>query len=272
MANELEGRVAIVTGAGRMRSIGRHIATTLAAAGASVVITGTGRSPGQFPEDEQKAGWRDIDSVADEIRAAGGVALPMVVNITDEDAVQRMIDDTINNFGRLDIVVNNAAMSRGKDRVPIVDLDLATFQQVHTINVTGTFLVSRAAARAMIAQDQGGNIINISSTASRQANPSVGAYSSSKAAINCLGRVMARELASHQIRVNTICPGITDTSRLDDVPRGPEFDAYVTKLAPLGRADDGTQTAELALFLASDRASWITGQSMMADGGNIWGN
>ena len=271
VAGELSGKVAIVTGAGRMRSIGRRIATTLALAGADVVVTGSGRQPDSYPDDEKAAGWRDIDSVAEEIRAMGGKALPAIANISDEESVDRLISGTLDAFGRLDILVNNAAMSRGSDRRPVVELDLETFRKVYSINVDGTFLMSRAAARAMLAQGTGGNIVNISTVASRTAGPRLGAYASSKAAINTLGRVMALELAGDNIRVNTICPGFNDTSRLDDLPRGEAFDKMVKDMVPLGWADDGTQVAELTLFLASDRARWITGQTLMADGGRVWG-
>ena len=268
---ELDGKVAIVTGAGRMRSIGRRIATTLARAGASVVVTGSGRPPESYPDDEKAAGWRDIESVADEIRAMGGKALTAIIDISDEQGVDRLMGDTLDAFGQLDILVNNAAMSRGTDRRLVVDLDLETFRKVYAINVDGTFLMSRAAARTMLAQGTGGNIVNISTVASRTAGPKLGAYASSKAAINALGRVMALELAASNIRVNTICPGFNDTSRLDDLPRGEAFDQMVKDMVPLGRVDDGTQVAELTLFLASERARWITGQTLMADGGRVWG-
>jgi 3-oxoacyl-[acyl-carrier protein] reductase len=270
-AGELSGKVALVTGAGRMRSIGRRIAVTLARAGAAVVVTGSGRPPASYPDDEKAAGWRDIESVAEEIRAMGGKALTAVTDISDEKSVDNLIGNTLDAFGHLDILVNNAAMSRGTDRMPVVELDLETFKKVYAINVDGTFLMSRAAARTMLAQGNGGNIVNISTVASRTAGPGLGAYASSKAAINALGRVMALELAGNNIRVNTICPGFNDTSRLDDLPRGEKFDQLVKEMVPLGWADDGTQVAELTLFLASDRARWITGQTLMADGGRVWG-
>ena len=269
---ELSGRVAIVTGAGRMRSIGRQIANTLAAAGAAVVVTGTGRPPSSFPEEEKAVGWQDVESVAADIRDQGGRALPLAVNISDETSVQQAIQRTLDAFGRLDILVNNAAMSRGSDRVPVVDLDFSVFKKIYDVNVNGTFLMSRAAAQVMLQQGQGGNIVNISTIATRTASPNLGAYASSKLAINGLGRVMAMELAKDNIRVNTICPGFNDTSRLSDLPRGEAFDKMVAEQVPLGRADDGTQVAELTLFLVSDRAKWITGQTMMADGGRVWGH
>lgn len=271
MDKELSGKVAIVTGAGRMRSIGRKIATTLARAGASVVITGTGRSPDSFPEDEKLAGWRDIESVADEIRENGGKALPLITDISSEASTAETMRKTLDTFGKLDVLVNNAALSRGTDRVPVVDLDFEMFKKVYDVNVNGTFLMSKAAARAMLDQGGGGNIVNISTVASRTASARLGAYASSKLAVNGLGRVMAMELAKDNIRVNTICPGFNDTSRLDDLPRGAAFDKLVEDMVPLGWADDGTQTAELTLFLVSDRAKWITGQTLMADGGRVWG-
>jgi 3-oxoacyl-[acyl-carrier protein] reductase/meso-butanediol dehydrogenase/(S,S)-butanediol dehydrogenase/diacetyl reductase len=254
-----------------MRSIGRRIATTLAQAGAAVVVTGSGRPADTYPDDERAAGWRDVDSVAEEIGMAGGRALATVADISDEASVDRLLGDTLAAFGQLDILVNNAAMSRGSDRRPVVELDLQTFRKLYAVNVEGTFLMSRAAARTMLAQGSGGNIVNISTVASRTAGPKLGAYASSKAAINTLGRVMALELAGDNIRVNTICPGFNDTSRLDDLPRDETFDKMVRDMVPLGWADDGTQVAELTLFLVSERARWITGQTLMADGGRVWG-
>ena len=254
-----------------MRSIGRRIAMTLASAGASVVVTGSGRPVHTYTDDERAAGWRDVESVAEEIRRTGGKALATVTDISNEQSVDRLINDTIGTFGQLDVLINNAAMSRGADRVPVVDLALETFRKVYAINVEGTFLMSKAAARTMLAQKTGGNIINISTVASRTAGPRLGAYASSKAAINALGRVMAMELAADNIRVNTICPGFNDTSRLDDLPRDERFEHMVKDMVPLGWADDGTQVAQLTLFLASERAKWITGQTLMADGGRVWG-
>lgn len=272
MNDELKGKVAIVTGAGRMRSIGRKIATTLAGAGASVVVTGTGRSPQNMPEDEKQAGWRDIDSVAEEIVSLGGQALPLIMDVSSETSVADLMQKTLQAFGRIDIVVNNAAFGLGADRVPVVDLDFEIFKRVCDVNLNGTFLMSREAARAMLKQGEGGNIINISSGATRIASPNLAAYTSSKLAINGLGRTMAMELAGDNIRVNTICPGFNDTSRMSNVERGEEFDRLVRQNVPLGWADDGTQVAELTLFLVSGRGKWITGQTMMADGGRVWGH
>ena len=120
----LEGKVAVVTGAGRMRSIGRPIAVELARAGCDVVVTGTGRSPDRYPDDEKAAGWRDIESVAEEIRALGRRALPVVTSVADADAVDALAAQVMAEMGRVDIVVHNAGAARGEDRVPVVDMPL----------------------------------------------------------------------------------------------------------------------------------------------------
>ena len=269
---ELEGKVAIVTGAGRMRSIGRPIAVYLARAGANVVLTGTGRPPERYPDDEKAAGWKDIESVAEEVRAEGAEALALVSDVSDEAACEELVRRTLAEFGRLDIVVNNAGAARGEDRVPITDLPYAAWKKVLVTNLDGTFLLSRAAARQLVAQGQGGSIVNISSIASKLASANNGAYSASKAGINALSHAMAMELAPHKVRVNAVCPGIIDTARMDDLGRGEQWERTIRSLIPLGYAGDGTECAEMVLFLVSDRGKWITGQAINVDGGTVWGN
>src|SRR6201995_1844036 len=126
----LEGKVAVVTGAGRMRSIGRPIAVELARAGVDVVLTVTGRPPERYPDDEKAAGWRDIESVADEVRAAGRRGLPVISDVSDPAAGDRLLAEVLGNCGRVDIVVNNAGAARGADRVPVIDLDIDLWRLV----------------------------------------------------------------------------------------------------------------------------------------------
>ncbi|MCC7363424.1 MAG: SDR family oxidoreductase [Dehalococcoidia bacterium] len=271
MAGELEGKVAIVTGAGRMRSIGRPIAVALARAGANVVLTGTGRSPDRYPDDEKAAGWRDIESVADEVRAEGAKALALVSDVSDENACNQLIERTVAEYGRLDILVNNAGAARGDDRVPVTELGYETWKKVLVTNLDGTFLLSRAAARQLVKQGEGGSIVNISSIASKLAGANSAAYSASKAGINALSHAMAMELAGNDIRVNAVCPGIIDTYRMDDLGRGETWQAFVKRMIPLGYAGDGTECAEMVLFLVTDRGKWITGQAVNVDGGTVWG-
>src|SRR6476619_7352792 len=139
----LDGRVAVVTGAGRMRSIGRPIAVELARAGCDVVITGTGRHPDRYPDDEKEAGWRDIESVADEVRALGRAALPVVSDVADLCSVEALADQVIREFGRVDFVVNNASYPRGDDRVPVVELDPELWRRIIDINLTGAFYMCK---------------------------------------------------------------------------------------------------------------------------------
>jgi len=272
MEKELAGKVAIVTGAGRMRSIGRPIAVKLAEAGCNVVISGTGRPPDRYPDDEKAAGWRDIESVADEVRAQGSKCLALVSDISNEQAVDGLVARTVREFGRLDIVVNNAGAARGDDRKPVTDLDYETWKKVLVTNLDGTFLLSRAAARHMLAAGHGGSLVNISSIASKLAGANTAAYSSSKAGINALSRAMAMELAPKGIRVNAVCPGIIDTFRMDDLGRGEVWQQTVARMIPLGYPGDGSECAEMVLFLVSDRGKWITGQAINVDGGTVWGN
>ena len=186
MLTGLDGKVAVVTGAGRMRSIGRPIAVELAQAGCDVVLTGTGRSPERYPDDEKEAGWRDIDSVADEVRALGRRALAVVSDVADADAVERLADQVVDELGRVDIVVNNVGAARGDDRVPVVDLPIEQWRTVIDVNLNGTFYMSRAFGRRLVAQGDGGSIVNISSIGGKMMAARTAAYAASKAGIHAL--------------------------------------------------------------------------------------
>jgi 3-oxoacyl-[acyl-carrier protein] reductase len=266
----LEGKVAVVTGAGRMRSIGRPIAVELARAGCDVVLTGTGRAPERYPDDEKEAGWHDIDSVAEEVRALGRRAFPVTSDVSDPEAVDRLLAEVVGTFGRVDIVVNNAAAARGADRVPVIDLDIDLWRTVINVNLNGTFYMSRAFGRAIAEQGNGGSIVNISSDAGKMMSARTAAYSSSKAGIHALTCAMASELGGVGVRVNAICPGIVDTYRLDDIPRGQQWDDFVARV-PLGRASSGEDIAWMTVYLCSDQGSWITGQLYSVNGGTLTG-
>lgn len=270
-APDLKGKVAIVTGAGRLRSIGRMIALELARNGADVVVTGTGRDPSKYPPDEQAVGWRDVDSVADEITEAGSRGLALVSSIADQSDVDQLVKRVVDEFGRVDILVNNAGAARGEDRRAVVELNPDVWKHVLNVNANGTFLLSRAVAQQMIEQGQGGRIINISSIAAVVAGPTAAAYSASKAAIDALSRSMALELAPHGITVNAIRPGVVETARMDDLGREERWDEWVRTMVPLGWASDGMDVAYLSTFLCSEMGAWITGQAINVDGGRVWG-
>ncbi|MDH1333928.1 SDR family oxidoreductase [Comamonas thiooxydans] len=264
-----EGKVAVVTGAGRMRSIGRPIALALAQAGCDVVLTGTGRAPDTYPEDERKAHWRDIESVADEIRQLGRRALPVVSDVSNPVSIDALLARTIAEWGRVDFLINNAGATRGDDRIPVTELSIDTWHRVMNVNLNGTFYMSRAFAKQMGAQGEGGVIINISSLAAQLLAPDTGAYATTKVAINGLTTIMARELGPKKIRVNVVAPGIVETSRLDDVPRGKVWDDMIAGYISLGRAGTGEDIAHLVAFLCSDQGEWITSQSIYVDGGHL---
>jgi NAD(P)-dependent dehydrogenase (short-subunit alcohol dehydrogenase family) len=249
--------------------IGRHIALALARGGADVVVTGSGRPPESFPADEREMGWRDIESVADEVRSLGRRALPLVIDITRPDEVQRLADQTRQEFGRIDILVNNAAAGRGRDRVPLVQLEESEWRRVIEVNLNGTFLVTKAVGRALIEQGEGGRIVNISSIAGRQGLPSFGAYAVTKAGLILFTQVLAVELAQHHINVNCVCPGLVDTYRMEDVTRpGPIRDAVVRTI-PLGREGRPEEVGELVAFLCGPDAGYIHGQTINIDGGRL---
>ena len=240
MEDQLAGKVAIVTGAGRYRGIGRHIALALARQGADVAVTGSGRAPETYPDDEKEMGWRDIDSVADELRALGRRALPLVADIT-----------------------------KAEEAEALVDLEESEWRRVIEVNLTGTFLLTKAAGRAMIEQAEGGRIVNISSIAGRQGLPSFGAYATTKAGLILFTQVLAAELAQHKINVNCVCPGLVGTYRMEDVTRpGPVRD-MVMRTIPLGREGDPAEIGELVAFLCGPDASYIHGQTINIDGGRV---
>lgn len=267
----LEGKVAVVTGAGRMRSIGRPIAVELARAGCDIVLTGTGRSPDRYPDDERAADWRDIESVADEVRSLGRRAEAVVSNVADAAAVDALVAGTLAQFGRVDIVVNNAGAARGADRVPVVDLDIDVWRNVIDVNLHGTFLMSRAFARAIVAAGTGGSIVNISSIGGKMMAARTAAYAASKAAIHALTCAMASELGPDGVRVNAVCPGIIDTYRMDDVGRGERWEQMIAASVPLGRPGTGEDIANMVVYLCSDQGSWISGQLYTVDGGMLTG-
>ncbi|ASR36273.1 short-chain dehydrogenase [Prauserella marina] len=264
----LDDKVAVVTGAGRMRSIGRAVALALARAGCDIVLTGTGRDPFRYPGEEREAGWRDIESVAAEIRSAGRRAVPVVCDVSSESSVDALLAETLAAFGTVDVVVNNAAAARESDRKPVIDVDAGVWDTVLATNLRGTFLMSKAFGRRLIAQGKGGCVVNMSSIGGKLGSPGSAAYSASKAAVQSLTASTAREWGRYGIRVNAVCPGVTGTGRLDDLPED-HWRTYVDTQVPLRRAGKPEEVADAVVFLASDQACWVTGQAWNVDGGQL---
>lgn len=268
----LAGKVAVVTGAGRRRSIGRPCAVELARAGCDIVLTGTGRPPERYPDDEKTVGWRDIDSVADEVRALGRRCMTRVSDVRSPAAIDSLVAEVMQEFGRVDIVVNNAGAARGDDRVPVIELAPEVWDNVLQTNLTGAFLMSRAFGRVLKEQGRGGSIVNMSSIAGKLLPANTAAYAASKAGMQALTAAMAHEMAQYDVRVNAICPGIIDTARMDDVDaieRGAAWQKMIKARVPLGRAGKGEDIAWITVFLCSDQGAWITGQAWNVDGGTV---
>ena len=265
---ELDGKVAIVTGAGRLRGIGRAASVALARMGADVVVTGTGRDPATFPPDEKAVGWKDVEGTAEQVRAEGSRALTLKVDITDRDQVQMMIDRTLEEFGRMDILINNAAYPRAGDRVPIVDLDPDVFQRVMDIKVTGSYLCTKGFVKALLEQGQGGKIINISSTAGKRGDPNTLAYNAACFAVIGMTQSLAQELGPHGINVNCVCPGAVDTHRMDVLGRG-EYWEQMEARTPIRRSGTDEEVGDFIAYLCTEAASWIHGQSINIDGGEV---
>lgn len=266
----LEGKVALITGAGRMRSIGRGIAQALARAGCDVVVTGSGRSPDTYPDEEKAAGWRDIESVAEEVRGVGRRALPVVSDVSNMESVEQLAGQVINEMDRVDFIINNASAARAGDRAPVVDVSPDVWRKVLDVNLNGTFYMSQVFGRKLIEQGEGGAIINISSIGGKLMAPTTAAYAASKAAIHALTCAMSGEVAPMGIRVNAICPGIVMTSRLDDLSEE-QWAGIVDSYIPLKRAGEPADIGNMVAYLCSEQGSWINGQLYSVDGGQLAG-
>ena len=265
---ELDGKVAIITGAGRLRGIGRTTAVALARLGADLVVTGTGRDPDTFPPDEKAVNWRDVESTAEQVRAQGRRALTLLVDVTDPKQVQTMVDRTVEELGSVDILINNAAYARGPDRVPIVELEPEMFQRVLDIKVTGTYLCTKAVIGEMFKQGHGGKIVNVSSTAGKRGSPNTLAYNAGNFAVVGMTQSMARELGPHGINVNCVCPGAVDTHRMDDLGRGERWEQMAAN-TPIRRNGTDEEVGEFIAYLCTEASSWIHGQSININGGTV---
>jgi NAD(P)-dependent dehydrogenase (short-subunit alcohol dehydrogenase family) len=266
--HELQGKVAIVTGATRRRGLGRALALVLANAGAHVVVTGSEHSSTRLTEDERASGWRGLADVVEEIRAAGVSGHAVELDVTNGDAVDRLMSETVTRMGRIDILVCNAAYPRGADRVPLQNLDDGLWRRIVDVNLTGTMLCAKYAARRMIAQGDGGSIVNISSGAAIKATPTFSAYAASKAGVHALTATLAAELGPHGITANVVAPGFLDTARIDTL-RDPERWEKRLSTIPIKRPGTVEEVAQLVRYLCGPHARWISGEVFLITGGEV---
>ena len=276
MSGQLEGLVAVVTGASRPGGIGREIARTFARAGARVVVSDIDRPLEDFPDYELPE-LSELEATAAELVELGGEAIAVPCDVTVETEVMALLARARDHFGRVDIMVNNAGVSLGL--VPLTDLTVAQWDRNLEVMARGTFLGTREAARVMQDLGNGGRIINIASQAGKTGWPMLAAYSAAKFAVIGLTQSAALELGPTRITVNAICPGTVDTpmreleggpmdvfSRLRGITRE-EARVRQQKAIPLRRFATPTDIANTALFLASDAGSFITGEAVNVTGG-----
>lgn len=241
----LKEKVAIVTGASR--GIGRVIALAMAAQGAKVVLSARNSEA--------------LDKVVDEIKAAGGQALAVSGDVSNSEDAEKLFSDAVAAFGRVDILVNNAGITRDGLLVRMKDED---WDAVMNINLKGAFVCSRAAAKLMTKQ-RSGRIINISSVVGEMGNPGQANYCASKAGMLGMTKSMARELAKRSITVNAITPGFIETDMTDELSE--KVRNELAAQIPLGRFGSSDDIANAVIFLASDGAGYITGQTLGVNGG-----
>ncbi len=271
----LSGKVVFVTGAGGEYGIGRGIAQRLAEDGADVVVTDLVEKP--YPDAE----WGGLPALKAEIEGLGRRSMALTCNVTDSVSVEAAMQQAVEEFGRIDILVNNAAARGGKDRVPVVDLEEDEWDRVMSVNLKGTFVCSRAAARHMVKRGGGGRIISVSSVLGLRGIARFAAYCSSKFGIVGLTQSLAQELAEFGITVNAICPSLTPTERVGHMTNlfdNPSLqvkeatDALLSGAAgstPLGRLAQTNDLAHAVSFLASDGADFLTGLSLPVTGGSF---
>jgi NAD(P)-dependent dehydrogenase (short-subunit alcohol dehydrogenase family) len=269
----LEGKVALVTGAGRHRGLGKAICARLAREGCQIALTDLALP--QPLMDAKNIGTRaEMDEVADELAAIGPKVIALPMDVRDEAQIESAIATVVATFGRLDILINNAGI--GYLFSPIIDTPSDFWKAVMDVNLMGPFLCTKHASKQMIRQGGGGRIINIASQAAKSGHPHLAAYIASKHGLVGLTRTAALELGAHGITVNAVCPNHVTTG-LGSVQneyyaklKGVTVEQYLADMTsgiPMGRVGLPDDTANACAFLCSDQAAYITGEAMNVSGG-----
>lgn len=255
MFDDLENKVVIVTGA--RRGMGRSHALSFAKAKAKVVVS--------------DISLQDCQKVAEEIEKLGGQALAMKCDVTQRGEVEQLVKKTVEKFGRVDILVNNAGIAQF---MPFLDMTEEAWDRTLDINLKGYFLCAQSAAKEMVRQKSGGAIVNIASVAMGQQGIgflNLAHYCASKGGIVGMTEAMALELAPFNIRVNVVAPGAIDTPMASAVTEDPKAREGTLSRIPLHRVGEPEEVSNLVLFLASDAASYMTGSTVVIDGGWLAG-
>jgi NAD(P)-dependent dehydrogenase (short-subunit alcohol dehydrogenase family) len=272
--NPLAGKVALVTGAARPRGIGRATAVQLARSGADIACLDIAR-PYKDAPSHGTASPSDLDDLADELRALGVKVATAVADVSVEEEVENAVAQVSEELGTVTLVANVAGGSGpGFGLGPLLTIPVEEFRRVLDVNVIGTWLVSKACANRMIAENQNGRICNVSSQAGKRAFPFLGPYCAAKAGIILLTQTMATELGPSGISVNAVCPGTVDTNLInkdamfEQLMGGPEgLAAYIAREIPLGRLQSAEEIAAAICWLLSDDARGVTGEALNVSAG-----
>ncbi|MGM7666426.1 SDR family NAD(P)-dependent oxidoreductase [Microbacterium sp. A93] len=270
----LAGQVAVVTGCGKPDGMGQGIARALAARGATLVVAD--REPRGVANDRQRALGQvptsGLEEFAEELRREGAEAIAVLCDISRREDVAAVMDTVRERFGRLDILVNNAAAPQGADRRDVEDVPDEAFDLLIDVNVRGTYAMCRAAVPLM-RDSRYGRIVNISSMAGLTAAPFSVAYSASKAAVIGLTRALSMDVGPWGITVNAVCPGLVATSRaILDPSADLDVDETLAQRGrniPVGRVGRPADIASLVSYLTSPDAGYVTGQAVPIDGGGL---
>jgi NAD(P)-dependent dehydrogenase (short-subunit alcohol dehydrogenase family) len=253
MTMGLQGKVALVTGG--TSGIGRETAVLFAKAGAKVVVAGRREKEGK--------------ETADLVRAAGGDGLFVKTDVSKASEVDALVQTAVDKFGRLDVAFNNAGIEGVW--VPIIRQTEEDFDRTININLKGVWLCLKAEIRQMLKQGGGGSIVNMASITGLVGSAGAAAYSASKHGVVGLTKAAALESARSGIRINAVCPAAVETAMSDRIFGAPAVHKYVLSCHPIGRFGKAAEIAEAVLWMCSDRASFMTGQSLVLDGGFLAG-